>query len=376
MFLPVILVREFGLAGWVVFAIPNIVGAAALPFVLRTPGASERYVARHAGAMQWFSAVTIAFHAMFLTWVASSALRNAARFADFGVRAPLGVGAASALGVVACGWFLGRFSVSRLSATAVGLWFASLALIGAALALDSRGAPPPGPAPAARPVDLALAAPVIAFGFALCPYLDLTFHRVCRDSSEAVARRAFPIGFGVCFLAMIAGSLAYTRLVGSNGAPMWPLLAHFAFQSAFTVGAHARELRAQAGPDAARWVVGPALVGVLVALLPHVAWSGPIHLTSERVYLCFLGFYAVAFPAYVWIMARVRDRAPIAPDAPGTPAFPLPSKAIWAATTLLTAPMLWLGFIEHRWFWLAPAAVLAVLSRPIALAIVRAKSPR
>src|SRR3954465_13192934 len=70
MFLPVLLVRDYGLAGWAVFAIPNVVGAAAMGWVLARPGARERVLAEHRTACVAFSAVTLAFHAYFLTWLA------------------------------------------------------------------------------------------------------------------------------------------------------------------------------------------------------------------------------------------------------------------------------------------------------------------
>ena len=72
MFLPVILVREMGLWGWIVFAIPNVVGAAAMGWVLRTADASERLVRDHRPACIAFSAVTVAFHVFFLGWLIGS----------------------------------------------------------------------------------------------------------------------------------------------------------------------------------------------------------------------------------------------------------------------------------------------------------------
>src|SRR3982750_3304447 len=72
MFLPVLLVRDFGVWGWVVFAVPNVVGAAAMGAVLARPGASERVVARHPGACACFSVVTIGFHVLFLAWIVSA----------------------------------------------------------------------------------------------------------------------------------------------------------------------------------------------------------------------------------------------------------------------------------------------------------------
>src|SRR5688572_7339896 len=68
MFLPVLLVRQFGIAAFWVFAVPNVVGAAAMGFVLRD-GASQRLVERHRGACAAFSVVTIAFHIFFAAWM-------------------------------------------------------------------------------------------------------------------------------------------------------------------------------------------------------------------------------------------------------------------------------------------------------------------
>ena len=50
MFLPVLLYRDFGLRGFILFAVPNVLGAAAMGWVLRTPASSSRLVSRHPGA--------------------------------------------------------------------------------------------------------------------------------------------------------------------------------------------------------------------------------------------------------------------------------------------------------------------------------------
>jgi hypothetical protein len=72
MFLPVLLVRDFGLGGFVVFAIPNILGAAGMGWVLRHEGASERLLVRHLAACFWFSRITVAFQFFFLGWMLTS----------------------------------------------------------------------------------------------------------------------------------------------------------------------------------------------------------------------------------------------------------------------------------------------------------------
>src|SRR6516165_1703113 len=69
MFLPVLLVRDYGLMGWVVFAVPNVIGAAAMGWVLRDAQASRRVVGRHAEAAGLFSLGTIAFQVFFAAWM-------------------------------------------------------------------------------------------------------------------------------------------------------------------------------------------------------------------------------------------------------------------------------------------------------------------
>lgn len=365
MYLPVILTREFGVAGWVAFAVPNVLGAAALPFVLRTPEASERFVERHAPAMRWFSAITIAFHAMFLAWLTPRVLPSLGFDAGPAIRFQLAVGVAWALGVFGAGMALSRLAPTRWRALSPLAWAGSAALIGAALTMGPAQA---AEAPRSRPVDLAFLAPVMAFGFLLCPYLDLTFHRVRRDAREPLARASFVAGFGGLFLAMIAGTLLYSAQLSVRALSPF-LLAHFSLQSAFTIGAHAREIALQVGPRARQWTVTPALAGVLCALLPASAITAPLGLTGERVYLGFMGLYAVALPAYVWINASWGSE-PIDWGARRRRTL------VWAGTVGLTAPMLWLGFVERQWFWLAPAAALCVLSRAGAGAFERAKIAR
>src|SRR4051812_32860256 len=61
MFLPVLLVRDYGTWGWFVFALPNVVGAAAMGWILRTREQSVRIVDQHRFACLAFSFVTITF---------------------------------------------------------------------------------------------------------------------------------------------------------------------------------------------------------------------------------------------------------------------------------------------------------------------------
>src|ERR1044071_797833 len=69
MFLPVLLVRDYGVWGWIVFAIPNVLGAAAVGWVIRSPEQSRRIVAAHRMPMLAFSLVTSAFQWFFALWI-------------------------------------------------------------------------------------------------------------------------------------------------------------------------------------------------------------------------------------------------------------------------------------------------------------------
>ena len=68
MYLPVLLVRDYGVWGWVVFAVPNVIGAAAMGWVLRSPEQSARITAAHQRACRAFSLATIAFQVYFAGW--------------------------------------------------------------------------------------------------------------------------------------------------------------------------------------------------------------------------------------------------------------------------------------------------------------------
>src|SRR5436853_7285427 len=74
MFLPVLLVRNWGIWAWVVFAVPNVIGAAAMGFVIRSRQQSEDLLINHRIAVAFFSLITIAFHIYFVYWFVSHRL--------------------------------------------------------------------------------------------------------------------------------------------------------------------------------------------------------------------------------------------------------------------------------------------------------------
>ena len=349
MFLPVLLVRDLGLWGWLVFAAPNVLGAAAMAWVLSDSGHSERIVTLHSGACSAFSAVTIAFHIFFVLW-----------FVPRLIGMPW---SASTFAIVAIYLLITASSSACDLPVAVVTWTISLAMM--ALFLRSTGRPSV-PILGKQPTIGALwLAPVCTLGFGLCPYLDLTFHRARQQMTAGGARIAFGLGFGVCFLSMIVFSLLYaaalqpllTNYAAGARVIVGPLIAiHMIVQSAFTLVVHARALSSAA-------LKPPALLGALVlaqaalfaALASHILPRYHDLDPGELIYRIIMGFYGLIFPAYVWIcMVAGRD------GSSGV----TPAKA--RATVLAiaaAAPMYWMGFVEGRFIWLVPGVAVVLVAR-------------
>ncbi|MCH2186203.1 hypothetical protein MK280_10050, partial [Myxococcota bacterium] len=71
MFLPIILLRLFGWPGFLVFAIPNLVGLVAIGYLCNTERC-RAILREHRPAIRLFSAATVAFQLFFLAWVWST----------------------------------------------------------------------------------------------------------------------------------------------------------------------------------------------------------------------------------------------------------------------------------------------------------------
>lgn len=364
MFLPVLLVRDHGLWGWVAFAVPNVVGAAAMGWTLRDAEASEQFVRRHAGACYAFSLVTIAYHVFFAMWMVQ-------RLCPFGL---------SFGGLIALVLFL---IVSLLPARNELRWAGAIAVLGiSAIAwwmLQRQGVLEVPSVQPARDVGLggtgSLGAlwlvPAFVGGFGLCPYLDLTFHRARQHTSPAGGRFAFGVGFGVVFCSMIFFTLMYARWLAPvvdgldvNELTSTILAVHLIAQSAFTVAVHVRELPGRAefvdprGARASRMMfsfvlIGAALVGGF-ASRPHQILG---HDYGEAVYWCFLGFYGLVFPGYLWIHGF-----------PGRDFGSRPTQRSLIVLMVMVAiafPAYWMGFVEGRSMWLIPGFSVLIASRAV-----------
>jgi hypothetical protein len=334
MFLPVLLVRDYGIWAWVAFAIPNVVGAAAMAWVLPDAQASRQWVLTHPTACQAFSVITLAFQSFFIAWIFSFFTQLAWRD--------------DAILFLALLLLSFRFA----AAAAVSVALAVLVSLVAALWMWADRSLPHLPPPVSPTINLVWLALVCVFGFALCPYLDLTFHQARQATTPSGGRVAFAVGFGGVFLAMIVFSLAYTGWLASGNAPVFDYLAvplgnHLLYQAGLKLILHARALR-QSG----HWlpVILAAFAVAMAAALGFLSCSTDLvyHGLSmfELTYRLFMSFYALIFPAYVWIVIFGKNRP-----------------SIWLAAVLIAAPMYWMAFIERQMTWLLPGVALVVLAR-------------
>ena len=341
MFLPVLMMRDYGIAGFLVFAIPNVLGAAAMGWVLRDELISADIVQAHRQACVSFSLVTILFHLFFGGWVI--ALLTGPSFAPFGLLA------------VVCFYVAARAGRATLFASAS---FVLAVSVWAFLRGWFAGEFPDflGRAPRAPVRDLLWIAPVSAFGFALCPYLDLTFHRARQHLDRTGARVAFGIGFGVVFTAMILFTLAYSgraRVLLVNIYGVSVLVAallgcHMLIQAAQTTALHARELKWPQEPGV---LIAFGIVAMGCLFAGSLVGQNPV--AGESIYRFFMGFYSLIFPAYVWLcMIGSSTRAP---SRQAVVAF--------LAAVAIAAPMFWLGFIEGRMIWLLPGLGMVLMAR-------------
>ena len=358
MFLPVLLLRDFGWAGFAVFAVPNVLGAAAMGWVLRTREQSIEMIRKHATAVWWFSTVTIAFHAFWLLWVMNTVLKPALPMTQ---NTLFGAGAS-----VIAFWFVLRRAgyFHRVPHLAMVLWgFSALVLIATFALPDLQ--PSIQQLHQSHPSRSAaiFMLPISTFGFLLCPYLDVTFHHARQSlGSSGNARLGFTLGFLVFFAAMILLTTRYSGvfLDAIEGRQVNPtqtvwigavLFAHVLCQWAFTVRVHLQHIKDLPSkvPDQ-RVLFGLALlaglVGFLAFRLPQYAGlSG-----GEIIYRSFMGAYGLVFPTYVlfrMIMARS-----------GRPPMSLP--AMWT-TIILATPMFWMGFMRRDSVWLAPGIAIVLL---------------
>lgn len=351
MFLPVLLIRDHGWLAWFIFAVPNVIGAAAMGWMVRSAEHSHDLVRVHRPAMLLFSVVTRAFQWYF-------AMGMLAR--------SLGEGTAPAVaGALAIGIALAAADLRRRTTpwSGVLVWAVSAAILAAAFRLGSLPTEVSGPHAADGSLPLGGLVAVCVFGFLLCPYLDLTFHRARAEAKRP--RAAFAAGFGALFLLMIAGTAAYAGLGWHvEGLTAVLVAMHIAFQIGFTVEAHSAEILASRKfgedlPLRERIVKHLPLlsivlgIGSLGAVMEFRGVLGGTEQAFEWGYRVWMGFYGLIFPAYVLIAMVPTWAKPAAP----TPAM----IRAWIVGSLVAMPASYLAFINGVMWWAGPslAVVLA-----------------
>jgi hypothetical protein len=73
------------------------------------------------------------------------------------------------------------------------------------------------------------------------------------------------------------------------------------------------------------------------------------------IYWCFLGFYGLVFPGYLWLHGF-----------PGRSAGTLPTRhtmRVLLVAVAIAFPMYWMGFVEGRPVWLLPGLVVLLAAR-------------
>jgi len=355
MFFPILLLRDYGWWGFLVFAAPNVVGAAALGWVLAKPDSPTRLLNTHRLMVQVFSLVTVLFQAFFLGWMM--------RWAGLGY--PLA-------GLMVFGLLAGlvvlRYGLLWL---AFAIWCMSIAAMGVGLAGGSLHSPDMSTQP---PIDLLWIGPVSFFGFAFCPYLDITFLNAAQHTRGPSRKLAFTLGFGLFFLLMIVLTTLYGPTIDQlrTNASVRTFAAgiifiHIAAQLALTIFVHLRELAhlplrlAKLLPTTLISIVVLAGLSCLLPLdapwvkNPHLAHMG----SGELLYRLFLSFYGLVFPAYVWLCM-----IPTADGHSGLRGVQGRRKAIvWLLAIGLAGPLFGLGFLHMQEVFLAPGLLIVLLAR-------------
>lgn len=364
MLFPILLVRDFGLWGWIVFAVPNVLGAMAMGFVIDSPKRADDVLREHKVMFGVFSNFTFVFHVLVLCWV-SAALLGWISVVIILLLVPI----ARLLNLRSSG------KTKRILIASVAVTVVSWILLGYCATLPGAwsGVSFSGPTRLGTE-DLLLFVPASVMGFVLCPYLDRTFFQTRRALPGHAGKWAFGLGFGVVFLSMIVFALMYSGVARpifefmmrnriDDAIPpiwLWPLAGFVFIQAVFTMTLH--EDHGEPAPPR-REVVGVILIAGLallgVLLLRYDIW--PVALMGgltpfEVGYRVFLLAYGVVFPGYVWLcMLPLRGRR-----------IELEWRVwVWVAAMVLVLPMGYACFVMAWPWWLLGILTVLLVARVI-----------
>ena len=266
MFLPALLLRDMGWAGFLIFAIPNVLGAAAMGWMLRSRIDSVRFVETHPTAIWWFSAVTLAFHMFWILGVAHF-IRDAFQMPNSFL---IGVGGMGAAFFLLSGKAVRTNKAPQLALALLVLSFGVLVATFVMPGVEEANTLLLESAPRSNAPLWML--PVMVFGFVLCPYLDITFHHARQQlDGQQNGRLGFTIGFVAFFSFMILLTTRYAGVIegaldGTGFTPLaspWlaaGILTHIRCQWIYTVRVHFDRIRTVPGHSSKRFVLLALLV--------------------------------------------------------------------------------------------------------------------
>lgn len=370
MFYPSILLRDFGWAGFMIFAIPNVLGAAAMGWFIKSRVDSQRFVEHHPTALWWFSAITLIFHVFWILWILNF-IRLAFPISD---NYYAGVGAAAiAFAIVSSR----AIRLGRAPQLAIVLLIFSVGVLIATFAvpdldLSRQALIDAAPDSLSRSYNSLWMIPLMTFGFILCPYLDITFHHARQGlDTKQGGRLGFTIGFVAFFALMILLTTRYAGVMAwaikgetfpdTQTITPWLgaiILAHILCQWIFTVRVHLDRIKTIPGAQAKQpMLFGLALLsgfaGLIALKLPdHSNLTG-----GEILYRTFLSFYGLLFPTYMLYRAILARREK--------------SLAIMWLTVAVASPIFWMGFMERQSIWLVPGMGIVLLGA----AVVKTQKP-
>jgi hypothetical protein len=315
--------------------------------VIKSREQSVRIVAEHRVMAIVFSLVTIVFQIFFVSWI---------------VRRIWGWWGDSAFIIAAVAfWIIGRRSLRADVAT--GLLTFVFSIVAFLVLLTTNAGLGISRTQMRLSLDLYPLAGVCIFGFALCPYLDLTFHRARVETGDAEAKSAFQFGFALFFFSMIIFTLWYARFLNLTGPLYFTWLIglvaiHMLVQAAYTVALHARESMkklSSGGSIAFLVMIAVAMVAFMTrGRNPEATYFGVAE--GERLYRLFMSFYGLVAPAYVLLCMVPTRRRPL-----------IPPSVLVVVAIACAAPFYWIAFIERQMMAVIVGLAIILIARLLLL---------
>jgi len=326
MFLPVVLLHRYGWQGFLMFAIPNVLGCTAFGYVIRTPDRSKKLVKQYGGIMSLFAIVTVAFHLFFLAMI------SVLHFPEAGFGASIVI----PIAILFLGAALALLPNRLWPMLATVVWILSLFAGFTMLPVETSIQP-------THPwQDVVWLWPITTFGFVLCPYLDPTFHRAMQSSPS---KHAFGI-FGIAFAIMIAVTCVYHNVILATLTILLAL--HLVIQSTFTIGAHLKEGWKTNVQQRRKGFILLLVTACTIAIaVAHRSYGGED--SSVNDYIRFFVFYGLIFPALVVTFMFTKR------------SFTAVRTILFCLAIILSLPLLELGYL-HGSAWLSVLPVVLFLT--------------